>query len=1067
MADYSALKATIDASINTNGQQAITGAILNDVLNEMVDVLGEGYTFLGVATPTTNPTTPEGKAYYLAGAAGTYTNFGNIVVNDDEVALLVWGGTAWSKVVSPAASKEEVSQLAQEVPQIEKDALTENAHYILFEQGNIDSLGQNSESTERIRSIDYIPISGSPTFAYNPGVGSNVAYRYYDTNKAYLGASYSASAAYVRIILVYPSWSGTITITIGGVSTAYKTEKFQKALVPSDKTALETMIAENFVKANTRVYYSEDIELEELYLTPEVSNSVINDTRAIRILNAYSTDGVYFSGLIFVDASSNILLSALRAFATQQDAADFMAAGFLDTPTVKAIYNCKTAVGTTKVTQRIVLTDPGMFKLAVNGAIVASKKKVETFPSIKENSGKFISSAGVVTNTSGSYCYTDPLFLKKGDILRVAARVPSTLSAICRYNPQTQTYTPCVVGVTNTFAVDYEYEVPADGYYVASYSTALYRTISVVSPATKTITPSVTWFEHAFINKDGSINGTFSSVNPSSTSPFPVLKGDKVIIECAANDPVAALSTCNEQGTDIDPVILPQTSSVTTHTYYAEESGYLIVSCYLNSTHNITIIRGEDAEKNYDEKVETDNNMAYEKARHFFVDDARFIPDESKTNTIFVYDADNKVNTNHIVNAVAYPDGTIIAARVGSVVKIAPDGTETTLMTIAGASDWRGMFIDSNNNVYVSPHNTIASGASLSVSDRGLYRLEYGGSSFAKVIALYDTASSVPTETQDNDDTIWTMCEDIHGYLYAGVYAHSKRANPGVYRSTDGGVTWTYIANLINDGAVPANGQFGRAMHIHCIVSNHYNDALYLIVGEVNTIFRSTDFGETWVDLEARSEYYKGTTLIPVKDGVLVGSDGAYEGVVSKMYADDKTIRSVGKMWHGEFFGMRRSDLTGWIYAFTKIEPTVLNTAMFPPVSANTDPDVLSAWEADMIENRRGAYKDWQRYNSYVSSHYTHDSIHPVSCAILVSKDEGDTWEVIWRKEVGTGGGNGFYCIGYFKNGECLAGLVTGDGTPTFTNPIVISEGKKKRNSSGEYDLAGEIFIKTNTSNTI
>ena len=97
MADYSALKATIDASINTNGQQAITGAILNDVLNEMVDVLGEGYTFLGVATISTNPTTPEGKAYYLAGAAGTYRNFGNITINEGCLGLLIWNGTSWTK----------------------------------------------------------------------------------------------------------------------------------------------------------------------------------------------------------------------------------------------------------------------------------------------------------------------------------------------------------------------------------------------------------------------------------------------------------------------------------------------------------------------------------------------------------------------------------------------------------------------------------------------------------------------------------------------------------------------------------------------------------------------------------------------------------------------------------------------------------------------------------------------------------------------------------------------------------------------------------------------------------
>ena len=42
MSDYSALKATIDANITDNGVGAITGPVLNEVLNEMVDVLGEG-----------------------------------------------------------------------------------------------------------------------------------------------------------------------------------------------------------------------------------------------------------------------------------------------------------------------------------------------------------------------------------------------------------------------------------------------------------------------------------------------------------------------------------------------------------------------------------------------------------------------------------------------------------------------------------------------------------------------------------------------------------------------------------------------------------------------------------------------------------------------------------------------------------------------------------------------------------------------------------------------------------------------------------------------------------------
>lgn len=96
MADYSALKATIDASINTNGQQAITGAILNDVLNEMVDVLGEGYTFLGVAQSTDTPASVDGPAFYLA-EAGNYPNFGNITINEGCLGLLLWDGTSWTK----------------------------------------------------------------------------------------------------------------------------------------------------------------------------------------------------------------------------------------------------------------------------------------------------------------------------------------------------------------------------------------------------------------------------------------------------------------------------------------------------------------------------------------------------------------------------------------------------------------------------------------------------------------------------------------------------------------------------------------------------------------------------------------------------------------------------------------------------------------------------------------------------------------------------------------------------------------------------------------------------------
>lgn len=105
MANYANIKATIDANIRANGNEEITGPVLNSVLNAMVNTLGAGYQFEGVATPTNPGTaqTPDYKAFYLATTPGTYTNLGGIVVEDGEVAILKYD-SSWTKVVSGIAS---------------------------------------------------------------------------------------------------------------------------------------------------------------------------------------------------------------------------------------------------------------------------------------------------------------------------------------------------------------------------------------------------------------------------------------------------------------------------------------------------------------------------------------------------------------------------------------------------------------------------------------------------------------------------------------------------------------------------------------------------------------------------------------------------------------------------------------------------------------------------------------------------------------------------------------------------------------------------------------------------
>lgn len=96
MAKWSDLKAAIADAIKTNGNQEITGAVLQNALNNIISNVGENSTFAGIATPSTNPGTPDGPVFYLAGISGAYSNFG--VTLQDEIAVITnIGNGSWTK----------------------------------------------------------------------------------------------------------------------------------------------------------------------------------------------------------------------------------------------------------------------------------------------------------------------------------------------------------------------------------------------------------------------------------------------------------------------------------------------------------------------------------------------------------------------------------------------------------------------------------------------------------------------------------------------------------------------------------------------------------------------------------------------------------------------------------------------------------------------------------------------------------------------------------------------------------------------------------------------------------
>ena len=421
-----------------------------------------------------------------------------------------------------------------------------------------------------------------------------------------------------------------------------------------------------------------------------------------------------------------------------------------------------------------------------------------------------------------------------------------------------------------------------------------------------------------------------------------------------------------------------------------------------------------------------------------------------------LYEADNKVQSGHIVNAISYADGTIIACRSnGKVVKIDYSNTEVELLSLSGSLfDWRLCWMDSDENVYVSPH---ATRGLMVMADRGLYRLEKGSSSFVKVISLYDISSSVTTETEENNDTIWTMCEDSNGNLYAGVYAHTTRANPAIYKSIDGGLTWTYLYNFETSG-LTANGR-----HIHSIIYSKWQNALYCIIGEVNKIWKSTNGGTTWVDIGITLPYDKGSSMLPLPYGILVGSDGAYNCAIHLIYPDDSTYKTAYVGYANTVFAIRRSDITGFIYAFCKIDGSATTQKYYPPYSvlSLSGAEQEAAIQAWRVSDANPVYTRWLDYYNSVKNSYPDDAIIPTHYAILVSRNGGDSFEILKQFESASSGPDGFWTTGQFINGEVLTGRYTTNNS--YMNPIVISEGKHKYVSGG-CDLSGEIFAKTNMS---
>lgn len=170
MANYSALIKVINNQIKANGNQEITGPVLNAVLRAMVSALGEGYQFMGIATPDTNPGTPDGKVFYIATEPGVYSNFGGIEIESYGVYILENTGGTWSlkEVISVDS---ELS--AESLRPLQNKAVSESIARINEKFSLSESIVDDESST---KVVDYFEQATSFTIKYPSGIFSGLGF---------------------------------------------------------------------------------------------------------------------------------------------------------------------------------------------------------------------------------------------------------------------------------------------------------------------------------------------------------------------------------------------------------------------------------------------------------------------------------------------------------------------------------------------------------------------------------------------------------------------------------------------------------------------------------------------------------------------------------------------------------------------------------------------------------------------------------------------------------------------------------------------------------------------------
>ena len=145
MGNYEQLKQAVSDVIKTNGNQEITGEIMQNALLSIISTVGGNATFAGIATPDTNPGTPDQNVFYIAAKDGIYVNFNNTKLYNNIVVFSNKNGN-WETLYCDIPNISSINNISKSILTIDNVYIpliikSKNRLYTyIFTANNVDNV---------------------------------------------------------------------------------------------------------------------------------------------------------------------------------------------------------------------------------------------------------------------------------------------------------------------------------------------------------------------------------------------------------------------------------------------------------------------------------------------------------------------------------------------------------------------------------------------------------------------------------------------------------------------------------------------------------------------------------------------------------------------------------------------------------------------------------------------------------------------------------------------------------------------------------------------------------------